>query len=90
MNEFVSLLFWVVIAAAGIAVYFLPALTAVLRNHKDNAAVFVINLFAGWTLIGWIVAMVWAVKAGCEMPVKDEPETRRLGRHQSLSIGPPK
>lgn len=26
-----------------------------------TAAIFVVNLFLGWTLIGWVVALAWAV-----------------------------
>jgi hypothetical protein len=39
-------------------VYFLPA---IIGRHKANAvAIFALNLFLGWTLIGWILALVWA------------------------------
>ena len=41
--------------------YFLPSIIA-WNNHKRNTtAIFVINLFLGWTLIGWIGSLVWAV-----------------------------
>lgn len=41
-----------------LALYFLPA---IVGARKDNAfAIFMLNLLAGWTFIGWIVAMVWA------------------------------
>jgi hypothetical protein len=39
--------------------YFLPTIIA---HHKRNAgAIFVLNLLTGWTVIGWIVAFVWAL-----------------------------
>jgi len=42
----------------GSAVYFLPSL---LGMKKRNAvAIFVLNLVAGWTFIGWVVSLVWA------------------------------
>ena len=38
--------------------YFLPS---IIGSSKRNAgAIFVLNLFAGWTIVGWIVAIVWA------------------------------
>ena len=45
------------------AIYFLPALVAVARNVQVNRAfgVLILNLFLGWTLIGWVAALVWAV-----------------------------
>lgn len=49
------------IAAAfviGSLIYFLPSIVA--ANRKNNGGVLVINLFLGWTLIGWVVALAWA------------------------------
>ena len=43
-------------------IYFLPFLIALIRNHTDSTAIFVLNLFLGWTFFGWVVALVWAVK----------------------------
>ncbi|MBV8738370.1 MAG: superinfection immunity protein [Alphaproteobacteria bacterium] len=48
------------VIAIGLAVYFLPALIACSRHHHNASAIFVLNLLAGWTVIGWIAAIVWA------------------------------
>lgn len=40
--------------------YFAPALVAERRKHRQVAAITVLNLFLGWTVIGWVVALVWA------------------------------
>jgi hypothetical protein len=42
--------------------YFLPSIVALARNKRDSLAIFLLNLFLGWTIIGWVVAMIWAVK----------------------------
>ena len=39
-------------------VYFLPAIIA--HNKKNATAITVLNLFTGWTVVGWVVALVWA------------------------------
>jgi hypothetical protein len=44
----------------GLGLYFLPYLVALGRHHKV-APVFVLNLFLGWTGLGWIIALVMAV-----------------------------
>ena len=41
--------------------YFFPAMIAKARKHPNTAAIFVLNIFLGWTFIGWVVALVWAV-----------------------------
>lgn len=44
-----------------VAFYFLPT---IVGNRKRNAnAIFTLNLLLGWTVIGWIVALVWATTA---------------------------
>ena len=43
-----------------LALYFVPSGMAVLRDHHNISAIFVLNLFLGWLIIGWIVALVWA------------------------------
>jgi hypothetical protein len=40
--------------------YFWPSIHAVSAHKKNAAAIFVLNLLLGWTLIGWAGAMVWA------------------------------
>jgi Superinfection immunity protein len=47
----------------GFVLYFLPAIIAAVRSKRDTLAIFLLNLFLGWTFVGWIVALVWAVKA---------------------------
>jgi Superinfection immunity protein len=42
--------------------YFLPTIIAFARSKRDAMSIFLLNLFLGWTLIGWVVALVWAAK----------------------------
>ena len=44
----------------GLAVYFIPSGMAVLREHSQLPALFLLNLFLGWTFLGWVAALVWA------------------------------
>jgi len=43
-------------------IYFLPSIIALARSKRDTLAIFLLNLFLGWSVIGWIVALVWAAK----------------------------
>ena len=47
----------------GLLIYFLPFVIALIRKHKDKLGIFVLNLFLGWSVIGWVVALVWSVKS---------------------------
>ena len=42
--------------------YFLPFIFSLVNGHKDQTAILVINTFLGWTILGWIIALTWAVK----------------------------
>src|SRR6266481_3822734 len=50
-----SLLFLVVL-------YFLPAIIG--RDKSDATGIFLLNLFLGWTLVGWVAAFIWAIASG--------------------------
>jgi len=54
---------WLLILAAGIAIYFLPALIALHRGHHQILAIFLLNLFLGWSFLGWIASLVWSATA---------------------------
>ena len=43
------------------AIGFLPTILAFQRGHDSRMAILVLNLFLGWTGIGWIIALVWAM-----------------------------
>jgi hypothetical protein len=43
--------------------YLVPTFIASVRGHRNAGAIFILNLLAGWTFVGWIVAMVWAFTA---------------------------
>lgn len=45
-----------------VLLYFTPTITAVMRKNHNSIAIFVLNLLLGWTLIGWIIALIWAYK----------------------------
>ena len=46
-----------------LALYFLPSVVAGIRNHHNGAAIATLNLLLGWTVLGWIAALVWSLTA---------------------------
>jgi hypothetical protein len=57
-----SSIFFLPFFGFGTVMYFLPSILAFARSKRDLLAIVLLNLFLGWTLIGWVVALVWAVK----------------------------
>src|SRR5262245_17925719 len=43
-----------------LALYFRPSIVAFIRKQHRAWRIFAVNLLLGWTVVGWIVAMVWA------------------------------
>lgn len=56
------LAFFFPIFGFGFVLYFLPAIVAFARSKRDAVSILVPNLFLGWTMIGWVIALVWALK----------------------------
>lgn len=40
--------------------YFLPAINAFYRKHPQAVPIAIVNVFLGWTLIGWVIALAWS------------------------------
>jgi hypothetical protein len=50
------------------AMYWLPTIIAIVRRTPSALGVAAINFFLGWTIIGWIVALVMALAAPLAAP----------------------
>lgn len=46
---------WIILV---FVVYFLPSIVA--WNKKNSGGIIILNLFLGWTFIGWVAALIWA------------------------------
>ena len=45
----------------GLGLYLLPSVVAFQRRKQNAAAILVLNPFLGWTVLGWLGALVWAL-----------------------------
>lgn len=41
--------------------YILPAIVAACRDCDNFRWIFVVNVAFGWTIVGWFVALIWAI-----------------------------
>jgi hypothetical protein len=41
--------------------YFLPTIIAIARKKTNVGPILLVNFLLGWTVVGWIIALVWAV-----------------------------
>jgi hypothetical protein len=54
----------------GFVLYFLPTIIAFAREKRDAVSILVLNLLLGWTMIGWVIALVWALRQDASMVVR--------------------
>jgi hypothetical protein len=59
----VTLLLLVVLA---IMIYMLPTVVAMGRKHRNASAIAALNLLTGWTFLGWVASLVWAITSNVE------------------------
>jgi hypothetical protein len=45
---------------AFVMLYFTPSIVAFYRAKPSRFGIAFLNLIAGWTMIGWIAAFIWA------------------------------
>lgn len=62
-NDGSSVLVLLALIAGGFVAYFLPAFIARFRGHPSINSITIVNLFLGWSLIGWVIALAWSFSA---------------------------
>ena len=50
-----------IIFLIALAIYFLPSIAG--WKTKGCNGIIVLNIFLGWTILGWIAALIWAVQS---------------------------
>ena len=89
-----------VVFAGGVLLYFLPLFVAGVRSVVHVPGIAILNLFLGWTLIGWVAALVWAVSSPLDAvgqaraKARQEPVTpvqalKRLVKPDGRAAAPP-
>lgn len=57
MADNITLILLIIVA---LWAYLMPTIIAEIRQAKHETGIVIVNLFLGWTLIGWIGALLWA------------------------------
>ena len=55
--QFILYIFYII---CGLILYFLPSIIA--RRKSFIIPLFMLNLFTGWSLIGWVATLIWSLK----------------------------
>ena len=55
---FIAIFIVISIVLILITLYFIPSIIAIKKKHKDLSKILMINIFLGWTIVGWIISLV--------------------------------
>lgn len=84
MNERVAIQIIAVVIA--LALYFLPAILADRRKRVDVLTLALFNACMGWTVLGWLLALYWALQPNPPKDLAGEVvEKRKLVRMRAFS-----
>lgn len=71
---------FLVLLVGAILLYFVPAIISGARRCEAHNGILVVNLFLGWTFIGWVVALAWAASGKQRITARQlTEEEKRLG-----------
>ena len=75
-----------------VLVYLVPSIIAQRYQHPKQPAILMLNVALGWTIVGWVVALIWALNANpaprmLARPPSDEHRAEPSGFRESLLRG---
>jgi len=45
----------------GLSIYLVPTIIAFKKKHPGRRSIFFVNAVFGWSLIGWVLALIWCL-----------------------------
>jgi hypothetical protein len=57
---------------AAAALYMIPTAMAYQRHHLNRVPIALVNVVAGWTLVGWLFALVWSLSSNVASVVRND------------------
>lgn len=71
----------IVFSVFGILLYFIPSVVAWKRKHRQFVPIMIVNLFLGWSFVGWVIALAWSF-------MSPSGETSASSANDGTSSGP--
>jgi len=66
-------------------IYFIPTFVAYNAKKTDLGAIFILNLLLGWTFLGWVISLVWAMTKDTQTP-PNYPSSNSMIESERTSI----
>ncbi len=72
------------IITCSLLIYFAPAIVACKRGVSGSGIIFVLNVLIGWTVLGWMAMLIWAVAGDAHPAVAYRRHLARQMRIQAM------
>lgn len=59
MEVILTFTFGTLVFLGSVFVYFIPSLIARKKEHVHFVPILILNLFLGWSVLGWFAALIW-------------------------------
>ena len=66
--------------------YFFPSINEYQRGHRSAGAIVLLNLFLGWTFLGWVGALVWSATGNTKKTIVGRGWNRRIVDEDDLRV----
>lgn len=84
----------ILFAVFTLSLYFIPTMIAMSRRHVNMLPIFLLNLYLGFTILGWIAALIWAVSqtvpaaAGADVQPQapDTPAKAKMKKYGKIGL----
>lgn len=76
-NSVLAVVFSIILIGLVLMIYVLPCIVCSMRGATNGGTVFIVNLLFGWTLIGWVTALIIVCISQTKTSVAIEKETLR-------------
>ncbi len=70
-----------------VLVYLVPSIIAQRYQHPKQPAILMLNVALGWTIVGWVIALIWALNANPAHGTLQSDEHPHSGFRESLLRG---
>lgn len=61
IRESITIIATILGSVLAIVIYIIPSYIAYNRKHNNKVAILIINILLGWTLVGYILSLIWAL-----------------------------
>jgi hypothetical protein len=63
MRDFGLSVLWYLVRVLATLAYFFPTIAALRYRHPRQLEILYLNILLGWTVVGWAIALQWALQA---------------------------